>query len=249
MQVQTQMTDSYRDNPALGATDVKHLASGYKNYLNSLMPDYYRSTSMLEFGTAVHTAILEPDRMMDTVAIIPECDRRTKAGKAVYNQFLADNPDKILITHDDWQVIRAMTVAVRGIDYEPLRDALLLGEVEKEGFKTYTIPDTKDTVDIKGRADLIDSSIIWDLKTTNSIDDVHATIKRLRYDIQACHYMEIFNLDIFILVFVEKSLYPRVKLVQMNRHDLARTHIDWIHALRNYTEQRNPIDLTSYRAQ
>ena len=38
-------------------------------------------TAVMQFGSALHKYVLEPDGFADESAIAPQCDRRTKAGK------------------------------------------------------------------------------------------------------------------------------------------------------------------------
>ena len=53
------------------------------------------------FGHALHTWILEPTLFYGAYAIRPDCDKRTKAGKAVYADFLKTVTDQCIITADD----------------------------------------------------------------------------------------------------------------------------------------------------
>lgn len=52
----------------------------------------------MKLGTAFHAALLEPENWQDLIAVSPECDRRTKAGKETYAKFQETAEDKIIIT-------------------------------------------------------------------------------------------------------------------------------------------------------
>ena len=51
-------------------------------------PDDNETPAML-FGSMVHKLILEPEDFEREYAVAPECDRRTKAGKAIFDEFAA----------------------------------------------------------------------------------------------------------------------------------------------------------------
>lgn len=59
----------------------------------------------MRFGTAVHCALLEPDRFAATYIEDPGFDRRTKDGRANADAFDAANPGKIKIAADDLAAI------------------------------------------------------------------------------------------------------------------------------------------------
>jgi exodeoxyribonuclease VIII len=66
-------------------------------------------TPSLRLGTILHASLLEPD----TIAIAPPCDRRTKAGKAIWEEFQADASGKLIITIDEHDAVEAMLIGIR----------------------------------------------------------------------------------------------------------------------------------------
>src|SRR5882757_7827890 len=48
----------------------------------------------MEFGTAFHMAVLEQERFVDEYIVPPECDRRTREGKATWAEFEAAHADQ-----------------------------------------------------------------------------------------------------------------------------------------------------------
>lgn len=69
-------------------------------------------TAAMEFGTAVHLAVLEPERFDAECAVAPKVDRRTKDGRAEWAVFEAENAGKILLAQDDYTRCEAMRDAV-----------------------------------------------------------------------------------------------------------------------------------------
>lgn len=73
-----------------------------KYYIDNGRPD----TPALKFGRALDAHILEPLRFMELYAIYPECDKRTKEGKAIYQEFeMSRNSDQELIGQKDYEKI------------------------------------------------------------------------------------------------------------------------------------------------
>ena len=72
-------------------------------------------TSAMRLGSLAHLAILEPELMATNVAVMPQCDRRTKAGKEEYAKALedAEAEGKQLVTASDYATVTAMKRAVK----------------------------------------------------------------------------------------------------------------------------------------
>jgi len=69
-------------------------------------------TPAMRFGTLVHSAVLEPDTFADRYAVAPECDLRTKDGKATWAAFQAHAGDKELIDAESHALAWSMSAAV-----------------------------------------------------------------------------------------------------------------------------------------
>jgi hypothetical protein len=65
-------------------------------------------TPAMERGTAVHMAVLEPDKFDDEYVVAPKVDRRTKAGKAEWAEFEQANQGKTFLSKTDGDYIKAV---------------------------------------------------------------------------------------------------------------------------------------------
>jgi hypothetical protein len=162
-----------------------------------------------DVGTAIHTAILEPDLLPEKVAAVPECDRRTKEGKAVAAAFELEHAGKVRLSHEDYQ----MVLAVRDAAYRhPVASGLLSrGHAEQ----SYFAHDPETGALLKCRADYIydDASMIIDLKS--AVDASPAGFGRaaanFRYDLQASWYPDVVELATgerpphFVWIALEKA--------------------------------------------
>ena len=85
-------------------------------------------TPALLFGQVAHKLLLEPDTFDRDFAIAPDCNRRTKEGRALYNAFCDGLGDRDAILHADYQKALEMAQACRA---SPFVGKLLNGEHEK----------------------------------------------------------------------------------------------------------------------
>jgi hypothetical protein len=90
----------YRAFPALNQSAAKHILTSpahYQAYINTPQEE----TKALKFGTVVHSAVLEPHTLDDLYVTAPDCDRRTKEGKAVWAEFATANAGKTILDYEE----------------------------------------------------------------------------------------------------------------------------------------------------
>jgi len=144
------------------------------------------ATDAMDVGSALHMAVLQPDKWAESVVIEPKIDRRTKAGKEAYAQFfgasanagvvVTDNSGtkagyrdrgQMVITRDDAQAVMDMAAAIK---HNPLA-AKLLDPSRGDAELPLTWTDEATTLRCKCKLDLIteddDEVVIVDLKTAH----------------------------------------------------------------------------------
>lgn len=166
-------------------------------------------TPALRVGSAVHTAILEPDLFETLYSVQKKVDRRTKDGKAYVEQWEADNPGKIAISEEEMDTI--MRVHARTHDSEWFSQFFRPG-VKEASFYAH---DPKTRLRVRCRPDnyIVDRRIIVDLKTTDCAQDRVFThdITKYSYATQAAFYMAVVEwatgepVEAFVIAAVEKS--------------------------------------------
>lgn len=175
------MRDPYFDVEALSA-------SGAKQILRS--PAHYRAwkdapdsqTPAMAFGTAVHALVFEPNRE-DRFLIKPaSLDRRTKDGKAAWDELVARGLP--IIDADDYD--RALRVRDAVLAHPVARE--LLDGIEAEAslmWRGYSAD-----VICKAKVDAIGPAGIVDLKTTRDASPfaLSRTVASFNYHLQAAHY-------------------------------------------------------------
>ncbi|WP_313266542.1 PD-(D/E)XK nuclease-like domain-containing protein [Sphingobacterium sp.] len=97
-------------------------------------------TDSILLGKVLHCLVLEPDTFKDTYCVAPDCDRRTKEGKAVYAEFLETAKDKTLISNNIYTSAVEMAISVLSNEQsKELLDNVMFKERkidwERYGFK------------------------------------------------------------------------------------------------------------------
>ena len=182
-------TKNYDDIPAVRRSDLWQLKKSPLHYLYAVTHPS-KSTVALEFGTAAHKYILEPEKFEGAYAIAPKVDRRTKAGNTEWTAFIDQLGDKEPITEEDYMKIREMDEAILA---NPTAKALLKTGVHEIPFE-WTDPETGELC--KCRPDCLTEyngeKYIVDYKTTTSCENGHfeRACRSYGYKLQAAMYTE-----------------------------------------------------------
>ncbi len=215
----------YRQAVGISRSDLFKFARSPQHFKYEQENPSEQSKALL-FGIALHSYILEPDKFENEYAIIPSCDKRTKAGKETYRQFLADNEGKFFIDQDDMDVIKQMADSVNGI---PIARKLLEGKHEQSFFWTDDMTGEK----CKCRPDILteigETTIIADLKTCESAQTDVFMRKAVEYgyDLQAYMYCEGVSKNInkkccFVFIAIEKKPPYAVNILQADEYMMLR---------------------------
>ena len=212
----------------INCSRLKTALRSTKHLEYSLNSDTRPTSKAVSFGSACHTWILEDYKWEDDCIISPKVDRRTKAGKQEYAEFLAASGGRVVIGQDEFDAISQMKDCV--VAHETA-SGLLLNCVKTEMAYIYNPSDIKtvdSSVSPRARKGLIDAvnaqtHVIADLKTTQdaSPDAVASTVLRFGYHIQAAFYSHLYasvhgEWPTFYFVFVEKE----------PPHGILVTHLD-----------------------
>ncbi len=197
--------EEYHADKALGKSDLDLVNRSVYHYLKKSLRD---ETPAMRFGSAFHTAVLEPERYARAYAVAPPVDRRTKAGKEEWEAFLREHPGATVLTADDAQQIDAMRLAVMA---HPIAKQLVVaGQAELSAFWT----DPPTSLKCKCRPDylLLDLRTAIDLKTTEDASpwSFARSCATYRYNAQQAWYLDGLrtcgiDVDSFVFVAIEKK--------------------------------------------
>jgi len=162
----------------------------FKYYIAKSLAIPEASESMA-LGSMVHTMILEPDSFKDRYRFKPECDRRTKEGKAIYAEFLDSLPERCeIVSSDDFA--KATECVQSLIAHDDLKQ--ILKATWESRIVEKRIDFEIDGVDMRSKLDYLSlrAGVILDIKTTKdaSPDEFAKSILNYGYHRQAAIYRE-----------------------------------------------------------
>lgn len=210
----------YRAFPALNQSAAKHLLTSpahYQAYIHTPQEE----TKALRFGTFVHSAILEPHTLNDLYATAPDCDKRTKEGKAMWSEFATANAGKTILDAEESAMGHLVASSARftlkrlGVEFDATE---VMYHVDYNG------------VPLKAAIDGVAGDYLWDIKTTGPGEATPAgmlkSIRNYRYNLQAYWYRLVYELATgkrplgFRFLFVEGASLRHRRL-----RDRARAHV------------------------
>ena len=190
--------EKYHAVDALSKSMMSKILKSPAHY-RAALEEHQEPTKSMQMGTAIHTAVLEPQLYSQVVAVVPpDIDGRTKEGK----QWKEAHKSRIHLTHAEDIDVQGVANSVRR---HPFWDIVRLGhKIEASVFAQ----DEETGIALKARPDLwIESHTLIDIKTTDdaSPEAFLRTIASFGYHIQAAHYLMMTGADNFIFVAVERK--------------------------------------------
>ena len=146
----------YHSHDSISASGLKTIYK--KSVFHYLNKEQYVSTPAMNFGSAVHSVLLEPEKK-DIMTLPKNLNLRTKKDREYKRQLTEDNKDKIIVSADEKE---SLDQIIQNTMNNKLANKLLftLDEIEHSYYGTY-----KD-VPVRIRPDGIKKSrYIIDIKT------------------------------------------------------------------------------------
>ncbi len=152
-------------------------------------------TAAMRFGTAVHSAVLEPQKF-ELEYLPTDLRRNTKAYKALVD----DNPSKTFLTGSDWTAIKRIKSNIKGCQ---MAYDLLSGCNKIEQLVTGTI----EGIEFRGFVDAMNTDYMIDFKTTQngSPKEFGRSAFNFSYYLQAAIYRELTGVQDFWIVTAENQ--------------------------------------------
>jgi hypothetical protein len=209
--------EDYHRLKAVSPSQIKVLGRSPLHYYDQFLAEDREKrepTPAMLMGTALHTAVLEPELWDATIAVPPHSfDRRTKAGKELAAEFERESAGKIVLSPEDADQVRRMADQVRK---HPAAGFLL--ELPGRREASYTWKDPATGLECKTRPDWHseDRRIVVDVKTTRDASRVEfsKSIANLDYHVQAAWNQDALQAEQFITIAVENvrpfavAVYP-----------------------------------------
>lgn len=200
------------------------------------------ATPALIFGQALHAAVLTPEDYDKQFAVMPNVDRRTKAGREAWEAAAAQAQGRTQIAFDWAEQIAAMVQAVRG---NPMAARLLDGPHETSYFWEDDL--TGEPCKCRTDAETVigDMHLIVDIKTCQDASTAEFMREAIRYgyDVQAAMYTDGVRTardreSMFVFVAVEKTPPYAINILQADPGFLAYGQDRYRHLLGVYHDCR-----------
>jgi exodeoxyribonuclease VIII len=223
--------EDYHSTEGISSSNLKLLEESPLHLKNKNL--FKLSGSHLDFGSLVHSLILEPEKTdLEFIREI-KVDARTTAGKKAKAEFAEQAQGRIIISHDEYIKAEIMSKNVLAIAGNILRN----GKAEQSYFAD------DDGLLIKCRPDyyIESAGILVDVKTTADISEygLRKSITNYHYNWSAVFYMKVLRLlglkaNKFIFVFVEKSQPHMVKIRELTEYELGEADYEMEKMLDSY---------------
>ncbi|MGN1120312.1 MAG: PD-(D/E)XK nuclease-like domain-containing protein [Oscillospiraceae bacterium] len=210
----------YRSHPAISRSELFRIADSPEKFI------YRREhpeppTEALIFGQALHMSVLQPELYDDNFIVAPDVDRRTKAGKEIWNSFTDKIKGQTVITYDMHDKIERMTAKLNSNEYA----AKLLNGIREE--PVFWV-DALTGEECKCRPDCVSvingMDFIVDIKTASNADTETFMKHALKYGyhLQAAMYSEGLKAATgkscgFVFIVIEKEPPYAVNIMQADK--------------------------------
>ena len=151
-----------------------------------------KSSPAILIGSYFHTALLEPDKLID-FKVIAAATRKTK----VYKE---ESEGELCLLQSEVDNIKSMT--------DKITDTQMCADLINKKNCEYEVPMVTELFGNKwkGKADVVNKTeeLVIDLKTTADINKFRSSAFRYNYDSQAYIYKQLFGYD-FIFIVIDKT--------------------------------------------
>jgi len=194
---------TYHADPAVSASHLHAIARSPFHYWSRYLDPQrlpVEPTAAMRLGTLVHTAVLEPEDLLQRYGVCGP--RNTKAGKEQAASMAAAGIEAV--TQSDMALALSMAASVR---VHPAASALLANGKAEQSFWW---DDATTGLRCKCRPDWLSNTTVVDLKTTTDASPAGfaKSCATFRYHVQASHYLSgLHGAKRFVFIAVEKT-YP-----------------------------------------
>lgn len=181
----------HADKEILGHSALVEILKSPKHYYHRISNPHV-PTASLEFGTALHAALLEPQRFAETYIVSPKFDRRTKEGKADAAAWEEANKGSVSVDEAELKKLQGMQKAV----FEHSGAKKLLSKCYVEMSYFWTDEDTgfqcRVRPDVLALDDQGDVIAAIDVKSTSnaSKEKFRKSVMDYGYDLNAAFYSD-----------------------------------------------------------
>lgn len=199
----------------IAASDIKRfLKSPASYYYEKYLKEKKSDERHFSIGSGLHEMILEPEMFNTNYVVAPKIDRRTKEGKAKFEEFTVISKGKTILFEDEMEMIvkMAQNALMNHTFLELMKDSYR----ELSCYTTDPITGLK----LKMRPDSMSKtkSTITDIKSCldSSPKKFKNDVYSYGYSISAAYYMDFIKRENYVFAAMEKQAPYQVSLYTLN---------------------------------
>lgn len=232
-------SEAYHQGLGISRSGLMEFKRSPYHYWYKYLNPYYvpdAETPAQLFGKALHEFILEPTKFEKHYFILPQFDKRTKAGTERWKQIQKEHANKIFITEVQYQEIQQMAESL----CHNKEASKLIANAQIEQSLYWNDPDTD--ILCKSRPDILRPSLVADLKTAQdgSVWSFSKAIYDYGYHIQAAMIREALqvikeiDMQSFWFIVIEKTVPYVVSTYKLALEALEKGKEDFKDLLKFY---------------
>lgn len=183
----TNLTNAqYHSGPGISKSGLDHIAHCPSSLPWSReAPVDQEKLKAMDFGTALHCLLLEPEEFDKQFIVAPKFNLRTNAGKEEWENFQLEHDDKIIMTAEEW---RQLQIMLGSVNAHPTARWIFEQAGVNEASIYWTDDETGELCRVRPDRILTDHHIIVDVKTVAGIDQFYWHAVDFRYFVQDAMY-------------------------------------------------------------
>ncbi len=247
----------YHKLKAISRSDIVKANVSIAHYEQAKLVTF--GSKAMDFGSLVHDAIMFPE-LVEKYAFEPKCDKRTKAGKEIYKEFVENNVGKIIVAKDSTK------------DHPPeIALQMIMANIEKSDFvkrffnKEYCKfehsiiwTDKVTGLKCKCRPDILmvddNTAFVIDIKTCQDASerDFRYSLRKFNYHVQGSYYSEgvksVLGVDkvVFLYIAIETKAPYGIAVYDLHKDTIEKTNKIWRKGLLRFKKYKDDNIVESY---
>lgn len=188
----------------IAASDIKTFMKSPKlYYYEKYIKQEKEEQRHLSIGSAIHEKVMEPQYFDLHFIVYPKVDKRTTAGKMLYEQFVKQSEGKTIIYDDEIEMINSVAETAR-------KNKTFMSFLEDSytEISCYTV-DEKTGLRLRMRPDILckSKSTIVDIKSCleSSPKEFKHNVYSYSYNLSAAYYSDFINRENYVFAAMEKK--------------------------------------------
>ena len=231
----------YHSHDSISASGLKTIYK--KSVFHYLNKEQFISTPAMNFGSAVHSVLLEPEKK-EILTLPKNLNLRTKKDREYKRQLTEDNKDKIIVSAEEKE---SLDQIIQNTMNNKLANKLLftLDEIEHSYYGTY------EDVPVRIRPDGIKKRrYIIDIKTCQDASPraFRSSIYNYAYHLQACFYSEMLGFDpsSFRFIAIENKYPYDVAVYSLSDDLIEKGKLAWRIAFDSWKQYINNSEIKGF---